>query len=92
MSLFRDTTAREALQSRNPSGPSKRPSLDTLRHTSTESTSRDPTYYDVLKCTNEFSTPSPFFSRPLKPAHSSDRAFPWATRTADISNGVGHER
>ncbi|KAJ2363046.1 hypothetical protein H4S02_002501 [Coemansia sp. RSA 2611] len=81
MSLFRNTSTRDTLQgtqtARQPSGPVRRPSLETLDV-------RDPTYYDVLKCTGEFSTPSAFFSRPIKPAHSSDRAYPWAARPADV--------
>ncbi|KAJ2367678.1 hypothetical protein IW150_005611 [Coemansia sp. RSA 2607] len=35
------------------------------------------TYYDVLKCTGAFATPSPFFAQPLKPAHSKAQTHPW---------------
>ncbi|KAJ2724600.1 hypothetical protein GGI07_001853 [Coemansia sp. Benny D115] len=38
------------------------------------------TYYDVLKCKGQFATPSEFFSKPLKPAHSASQAYPWASK------------
>ncbi|KAJ2664780.1 hypothetical protein IW148_001825 [Coemansia sp. RSA 1199] len=78
--MFRNTSARDTLQSQ--STGSLAPRNDTH-------SSNDPTYYDVLKCTNEFSTPSMFFSRALKPAHSNNRQFPWASRSA--LTGVGAE-
>ncbi|KAJ2080779.1 hypothetical protein H4R24_002823 [Coemansia sp. RSA 988] len=92
MSLFRDTTARSTLQN-----------TQTNRQTSTSTTGaatslreqihgRDPTYYDVLKCKGEFSTPSTFFLRNLKPAHSSERAYPWASQPADIALGIDSDK
>ncbi|KAJ1734049.1 hypothetical protein LPJ61_001269 [Coemansia biformis] len=49
---------------------------------------RDPTYYDVLKCEGEFSTPSVFFLRDLKPARS-HRTFPWSSTTAGAGGSGG---
>ncbi|KAJ1646138.1 hypothetical protein LPJ64_002330 [Coemansia asiatica] len=43
-----------------------------------------PTYYDVLKCEGQFASASVFFTRPLKPVHSSSHAFPWATQPTDV--------
>ncbi|KAJ1757847.1 hypothetical protein LPJ77_005876 [Coemansia sp. RSA 2523] len=76
--MFRNTSARDTLQSQQSGSLANR----------NDTHSSDPTYYDVLKCTNEFSTPSMFFSRSLKPAHSNNKQFPWASRSAIPGVGV----
>ncbi|KAJ1666645.1 hypothetical protein IW140_002596 [Coemansia sp. RSA 1813] len=50
-----------------------------------------PTYYDVLKCRGEFAMPSAFFTRPVKPAHSSASTYPWATQPASIPTTSGQQ-
>ncbi|PIA16815.1 hypothetical protein COEREDRAFT_80888 [Coemansia reversa NRRL 1564] len=91
MSLFRDTTARSTLNNTqsNRKSSASATTATTLRE---QIHGRDPTYYDVLKCKGEFSTPSAFFSRNLKPAHSSERPYPWASQPTDIALGIDSDK
>ncbi|KAJ1943106.1 hypothetical protein EC988_006319 [Linderina pennispora] len=47
------------------------------------------TYYDVMKCTGEFATPSEFFERTLKPVHSSSLTYPWASKPNGAASPKG---
>ncbi|KAJ2490274.1 hypothetical protein IWW37_003306 [Coemansia sp. RSA 2050] len=71
MSLFRNSSAQSTLTDSQFTRRSCNQGADT---------EADPTYYDVLKCQGEFSTPSPFFSRQLKPVHAGSSTYPWAVQ------------
>ncbi|KAI8323488.1 hypothetical protein GQ54DRAFT_258126 [Martensiomyces pterosporus] len=101
MSLFRSSSAHNPLLE-NARRATSRPGASAIaggslqprdaptdaQSSQTQQQSGDATYYDVLKCEGDFSTPSAFFSRPLKPAHSGGWAYPWASQPADITPGI----
>ncbi|KAJ2017444.1 hypothetical protein IW146_007229 [Coemansia sp. RSA 922] len=88
MSLFRNSSAQSTVidsQFRRVGGSSA--PIAATRSTDTDFVSvsgADPTYYDVLKCHGEFSTPSPFFSRQLKAVHGGSSMYPWAVQSTDV--------
>ncbi|KAJ2882265.1 hypothetical protein H4R27_003557 [Coemansia aciculifera] len=90
MSLFRNSSAQSTLiDSQFRRGGASAPSIAATRSTEADFASvsgapADPTYYDVLKCHGEFSTPSVFFSRQLKAAHGGSSMYPWAAQSTDV--------
>ncbi|KAJ1825173.1 hypothetical protein GGH91_000835 [Coemansia sp. RSA 2671] len=80
MSLFRNSSAQSTL-------------IDSqfTRRSCNQDTEADPTYYDVLKCKGEFSTPSPFFGRQLKPVHAGSSVYPWAVQPSLGAVGSGKD-